>query len=148
MIFDTLSESERYASLHPLFQKAFDYAAGPLQKLAPGRYPIQGDDLYVMVSEGALRAREDAFPEAHDRYIDLQVVLRGRETYGWISRKRCFTPQGQFDRENDIIFFDDAPSTYVSLDTGEFALFFPEDAHAPLIGSGDVKKAVFKIKAR
>ncbi|MFR5871384.1 MAG: YhcH/YjgK/YiaL family protein [Alistipes sp.] len=87
--------------------------------------------------------------EAHDRYIDVQIPLRvrGEERFGWRPRERCILPRGEFDEAADIVFFDDKPSCYVSLHPGEFVVFFPEDAHAPLIGSGNVRKAILKIRA-
>ena len=136
MIVDTLSGSGRYDALHPRFKKAFDYAVARMDTLAPGKYAIDGDDLYIVISEGLLRPEQEAPLEAHDRYID-----------GWRPRERCILPRGEFDEAADIVFFDDKPSCYVSLHPGEFVVFFPEDAHAPLIGSGNVRKAILKIRA-
>ena len=48
--------------------------------------------------------------------------------------------------EKDVMFYDDEPSTYFTLDEGEIGIFFPQDAHAPLVGDGRVKKAVVKVK--
>ena len=45
-----------------------------------------------------------------------------------------------------VIFYDDEPSTYFALKAGEAAIFFPDDAHAPLVGDGHVKKCVIKVK--
>ena len=115
----------------------------------PGKYAIDGDDLYIVISEGLLRPEQEAPLEAHDRYIDVQIPLRvrGEERFGWRPRERCILPRGEFDEAADIVFFDDKPSCYVSLHPGEFVVFFPEDAHAPLIGSGNVRKAILKIRA-
>ena len=149
MIVDTLSGSGRYDALHPRVKKAFDYAVARMDTLAPGTYAIDGDDLYIVISEGLLRPEQEAPLEAHDRYIDVQIPLRvrGEERFGWRPRERCILPRGEFDEAADIVFFDDKPSCYVSLHPGEFVVFFPEDAHAPLIGSGNVRKAILKIRA-
>ena len=149
MIVDTLSGSGRYDALHPRFKKAFDYAVARMDTLAPGKYAIDGDDLYIVISEGLLRPEQEAPLEAHDRYIDVQIPLRvrGEERFGWRPRERCILPRGEFDEAADIVFFDDKPSCYVSLHPGEFVVFFPEDAHAPLIGSGNVRNAILKIRA-
>ena len=42
-------------------------------------------------------------------------------------------------------FFNDAPSTYFTILPGEFAIFFPGDGHAPLIGEGETKKIIIKV---
>ena len=52
-----------------------------------------------------------------------------------------------YDEKRDIEFFDCEPETWLTLQPGEFALFFPNDAHAPLVGGEkSIRKAVFKIR--
>jgi biofilm protein TabA len=35
---------------------------------------------------------------------------------------------------------------YFQLTDGQFGIFYPEDVHAPMIGEGEIKKLVFKVK--
>ena len=37
-------------------------------------------------------------------------------------------------------------NTFFQLTDGQFAIFFPEDVHAPMIGEGTIKKLVIKVK--
>ena len=37
------------------------------------------------------------------------------------------------------------PDNYVTVLPGEFVVFFPDDAHAPMIGTGVVHKVVIKV---
>jgi len=64
---------------------------------------------------------------------------------GWSPRSRCQRPHDQYDAEQDIEFFGDTPDTYVTVHPSEFAVFFPDDAHAPLIGTGEIHKIVIKV---
>ena len=73
-------------------------------------------------------------------------MLSGREGFGWKDRLRCAAPRGAMNTEKDVMFYDDEPSTYFTLGEGEIGIFFPQDAHAPLVGDGRVKKAVVKVK--
>ena len=41
---------------------------------------------------------------------------------------------------------DEIPDNYLSLGEGNLAIVFPSDAHAPLIGEGEIVKAVFKVR--
>src|SRR3989338_607102 len=144
MILSTLSEPGRYAALHPLFPRAFEFIRNTdLLALAPGRYPIVGEQLFVVVENIAGRTREAAKLECHRRYIDIQLVLEGTDEMGWKALTDCTQPVS--DYKEDIQFFHDAPETWIVAPPGAFCIFFPEDAHAPLVSAGHISKTIFKI---
>lgn len=146
MIFSTLSQSGRYAVLHPLFPRAFEYIRNTkLISLSPGCYPIVGDDLFAIVEHMPGRTRAEAKLECHRRYIDIQLVLEGVDEMGWKALADCHNPASEYSAEQDIRFFHDAPATWIATPPGAFCIFFPEDAHAPLVSTGQVRKVVFKI---
>jgi len=146
MIVDTLAQSERYRHLHPGFAAAFDFATScDIEALAPGRHVIDGDRLFVSIDHTEGRGRAEARLESHRRYIDIQLTIDGNEEIGWRPLSQCRTPAAPFDEPRDIRFYDDAPDSWVSVPRGRFAIFFPDDAHAPLGGTGLLKKAIFKI---
>jgi YhcH/YjgK/YiaL family protein len=144
MIFSTLSQSSRYAALHPLFPRAFEYIRNTdLLALAPGRYPIVGEQLFVIVENVAGRTREAAKLECHRKYIDIQLVLEGTDEMGWKALADCVQPVS--DYKEDIQFFYGAPAIWIATPPGAFCIFFPEDAHAPLVSNGNIRKVIFKI---
>ncbi|HEY6094501.1 MAG TPA: YhcH/YjgK/YiaL family protein [Gallionellaceae bacterium] len=146
MILSTLSQSDRYTALHPLFQRAFDYIRNTdLFALAPGRSPIVGEDLIVIVEHAQGKPQEHARLEAHRKYIDIQLVLEGDEVMGWKPLADCLNPVSEHSLEKDIRFFDDAPASWVAVPPDHFCIFFPEDAHAPLVGEGKIRKVIFKV---
>ena len=146
MIFSTLSQSDRYAALHPLFPRAFEYIRNTdLRALLPGHYPIIGDDLFVIIEHMQGRTRVEAQLECHLRYIDIQLVLDGVDEMGWKPLATCREPVEDYSAERDIGFFRDAPDSWIAVPPGAFCIFFPEDAHAPLVSSDYIRKAVFKI---
>lgn len=155
MIHDSLGRStEKYYGLHPLFRTAFEYIDSHLDELADpasdGRHPVMGDDLFLLVGSHPLRRQEEAALEAHDRYIDLQVMIAGAENFGWAQRTACVEPRGPFDEAGDIILYNDLPTSIATALAGEFVIFFPDDAHAPLIRpegvNGCSRKAIVKIR--
>lgn len=81
----------------------------------------------------------------HDKYIDLQVPLSGDEYFGAKPRKECGEAK-DINAGNDIMFFDDPVTETVHVKAGDSITFAPDTAHAPLIGTGRIKKAIFKIK--
>ena len=49
-------------------------------------------------------------------------------------------------KEEDCALYSDRPTTYVSLLPGQFVIVYPEDPHAPVIGSGKIRKLIAKVK--
>jgi biofilm protein TabA len=147
MIIDTLSNSERYHSLHKNFKTAFDYLNNTdLTALENGI--IEVADVKVIVSEDPGKTVESTLKsfECHNKNIDIQVCIRGHETMGWKPRKDCSQVEVPYNDERDYMFFSDKPDTYFSLKDGQFVIFFPEDVHAPMIGEGLIKKLVVKVR--
>lgn len=149
MIVDTLANAEAYFGLHPRLERAFTYLNNhDLSKLPLGRHLIDDDDIFINVQEVELKAPQDAPLEVHNTYIDIQVLIDGaeQERMGWRPRADCQRPTGDFDREKDVRFFSDPHRFEIGVRRGEFAIFLPEDAHAPMIGQGRVRKAIVKVR--
>jgi len=149
MIIDSLSNSSKYATLNPLFAKAFAYISSvDLASLEVGKFDIDGDNLRGIVSDknGTTAAESIAKFECHNAHIDIQVCIRGKETMGWKPRGTCVSPRGEYNAEKDVLFYEDAPDMFFGLTDKQFAIFYPEDVHAPMIGDGVIKKLVIKVK--
>ena len=98
-----------------------------------------------MVSKDYRRNKENALLEIHEKYINIQLVLEGTDNMGWKPKTSCVKPSGKYNRETDVQFFKDDPDNWITTKSGSFAIFFPEDAHMPLISSGPLHKVVVKI---
>ena len=146
MILDRLDHADRYAGLHLGFARALKF----LRQIEPaaiplGRTEIDADRIYAVAARVAARSRAEARLEAHRRYIDIQYVISGVDGMGWRSRSECSQPVAEYDPQQDIEFFADPAAAWVDVHPGELIIFFPEDAHAPLVGSGDIHKIVVKV---
>lgn len=147
MILDTLRNKEQYYVLCPRFQKAFEWIESQdLATLPTGRHTVDGDDIFVNVSELELRPREKAALEVHNEYIDIQVVIKGAEEFGWTPRSEVKNQREAFDATKDIGFYTETPKMFYTVHEGEFCILMPEDAHAPMLGSGPVKKLIVKVR--
>jgi biofilm protein TabA len=147
MIIDSLNNAQKYINLHPRFAKAFGYLQSvDLAAIEPGKYPIDGTDIHASVSAKEGVKQDAAKFEAHDHYIDIQVCPSGAETLGWKPREKCDDVKEAYNPEKDVTFFNDKPDTYFQLHEGQFAIFYPEDVHAPMIGEGVIRKLVVKVK--
>ena len=75
MIYDAIKNVGRYAGLGERFQSAFNYLQSTdLSRMPVGRYAIDGEDVYIMVQEIALKPWREGRWEAHCRYADIQIV--------------------------------------------------------------------------
>lgn len=148
MILDALTHSNRYLALHPLFACAFEFLRTTnVEALPPGRHAIQGDAIFAIVEACTGRTRAEAKLECHRRYIDIQLVLEGIDEMGWKPLAECVEPATEYDAARDIRFFNDVPASWIATPPGSFCLFFPDDAHAPLVSAGKIRKVVVKISA-
>ncbi len=146
MILDTLARGHHYVDLHPQFARAFGCLKElDLAALSPGRHEIDGERIYLLIDHVEGRGAAAARLEHHRRYIDIQVAIEGDELIGWMPVECCQDRDGEFDTERDVGFFLEEPHSWVTLRPGSFAIFFPADAHAPLAGTGPVKKAIMKV---
>lgn len=146
MIFDTLANADRYAALHPLFPRAFEFLRNTdLTALAPGRHVIEEERLFAIAENAPGRSREEARLECHRKYIDIQLVLEGSDEMGWKPLCDCHDPLADYSAAKDIQFFRDPPASWIATPPGAFCLFFPQDAHAPLVSKGTIRKVILKI---
>lgn len=102
-------------------------------------------DVIVKCEEPALMPRENVRLEAHRRFIDIHVPLKGTEIIGWAPVAALKHPQVPYCEESDVEFYGDAAHSLIHLHKGQLAVFFPEDAHAPNIGLGNHRKLCIKI---
>lgn len=148
MILDVVGGLGRYGAIHRLFPEAARFLArADLLELEDGHHKIRGEELYAIVMRANGKPAQDAQLEVHDRYIDIQVVLEGVESMGWKPRAACRSAVAEFDAEKDYQLFKDMPEAWVQVHPGQCAVFFPEDAHAPLVSPGAVHKIVVKVAA-
>ena len=148
MIIDTIENLGNYVALNPLFADVIAFLkSNDLQTMEPGKYPIQGDDLFLNLQVAKQRTKDTAFLESHIEMIDIQIPISAAETFGYTPL--CDLPAFEYNAEKDITKYGDTkPQTFVTLEPGQFAIFFPQDGHMPcIIDAPEIKKAIFKVKA-
>ena len=147
MVVDTLDNLEKYASLNPLFAQAIAYLKSTdLNVLEVGK-TVLDNDLVVNVQQTAPKTKEQAKLETHRLFIDIQIPLSGAEVMGYTAAKDCKPADAPYNAEKDITFFEGLADDYITVKQGMFAIFFPQDGHAPGITPAGVKKIVVKVKA-
>ena len=157
MIVSNLQHSARIEPLHPLFKQLFDYVKShDLLHTPCGRIELDGNNLFINnVNPTCVKASEQVL-EVHRNYIDIHILLEGKERIGWKAiedvnqLKQAYQEEDQlkqaYQEEGDCALYSDVPTTFVDLLPGQFAIVYPEDPHAPVIGEGKIRKLIAKVK--
>ncbi len=146
MILDVLEQWPRYRRMHSRFDAAFSWLAGQdWAATADGKHAIVGEEVFAIVASDAGRGREKSPLEFHQRYIDIQFVISGDEVIGWQYLPPESPLRASYKAEKEIGFLANPAPLWIPVQEGYFAILFPTDAHAPLAGSGPVRKAVVKV---
>ena len=147
MIVSNLQNSHRIEGLHPLFKTLFDYVkTHDLLHEELGRIEIDGDNLFINNVNPSCLEREKQLLELHHDYIDVHILLEGSETIGWKALEDLTTETKPYEKEGDCALYSDTPTIWIDLKPGQFAIVFPEDPHAPVIGEGKIRKLIAKVK--
>jgi YhcH/YjgK/YiaL family protein len=140
--------AEQYQRNKAAWDKAFAFMRdSDLANIKPGKYVIDGDNVYATITEGPEKEFDKSAWESHRKYTDLQYVIKGKEKIG-VAPVATATVTKPYDEAKDGANYT-AEGKYYVAEPGTFFLFFPTDAHRPNIkvdGYDTVKKLVIKIR--
>ncbi len=150
MITGSKDELMQFIPCHHRFEQAFKaLESHDLGAIACGKYPICGDDIFLIIQSYQTRELFEIAPETHRVYIDLQYMIEGAESFGYLEE---LLPKGNtYSPENDIEFHELQTCKSLELRKDQFVILFPGEAHLPcgnlVTGTeNSVKKAVLKIR--
>ena len=146
MVIDTLDNFGKYVGLNPLFADVEKFLKeNDLNAMEAGKHLIKDNDLFVNITTAKGRTPDAAVLETHIKMIDIQIPLDAPETYGYTPLYAL--PEAEYNAEKDITKYEGMAQSFVECQPGMFAIFFPQDGHAPCISMNpEIKKAIFKVK--
>ncbi|WP_072530820.1 YhcH/YjgK/YiaL family protein [Bacteroides ilei] len=145
MIVDKLENIEKYVSLNPLFVQAVEFLKSTdLDAHEIGKFVLKENELMVNFAQARPKTKEEAKLETHNDFIDIQIPLSGVEVMGYTPREEL--PEEEYNVEKDITFYKGLANDYLTIKPGMFAIFFPQDGHAPGITPEGVKKVIVKVR--
>ena len=148
MILDHIDNARIYSALGERLAEAIRCVRETdFSGIAPGRYEVDGDNLFFMVNEYATKNQQECELEGHRQYIDLQYMVAGSELIGYAARQK--QPASVNSEPEEDCWFYQGESSLFLLEEGMFAIFFPADLHMPCVRAQHerVKKVVVKIRA-
>ena len=144
MIIDKLENLEKYVALNPLFAQAVDFLKSTdLMAHEIGKEVLVEGKLTVNFALSRAKTKEEAKVETHDKFIDIQIPLTSPELMGYTPRAEL--PEEEYNAAKDITFYKGLAKDYVQVTPGMFAIFFPQDGHAPAVSPRELKKVIVKV---
>ncbi|MBE6312754.1 MAG: DUF386 domain-containing protein [Bacteroidales bacterium] len=146
MIHDVLENSALYENMNPNFKLVFEHLrTTDFENMPLGKYDLNRD-VRVIVSLANGRRVEDSQVEVHDEFIDIQMPVSTREMMGWMPRSELKELASKSYNSDDVTFYRETPTSFVTVMPHEFVIFFPSDGHQPCLLDGNVKKVVVKVR--
>jgi len=147
MIIDKLENIGMYASVNPLFAQAIEFLKSTdLNAHELGKVVLKEGELFVNFAAARPKTKDDAKIETHNNFIDIQIPLTGTELMGYMPRTDL--AEAEYNAEKDITFYPGHATDYLTVKPGMFAIFFPEDAHAPGVTEVELKKVIVKVRVK
>lgn len=146
MILARNKDAAAYRGIHPRLDRALDLLTDEfLASVGTETQKLEGNALYVTRFDYDTVPFEETFFEAHKKYLDIHVMVKGCE------RVDIANPEGLTLDENkgDFYGYHGAAEQSVLLRPGDFLVVFPGDAHRLKIAVDKpepVSKVVFKIQ--
>lgn len=150
MVFGNIRDLKDYSWLEEEVLKCFQYAEEhDLLGYEKGSHEINGEDLFVNIVEYETTTPENRFWEAHRKYLDLHLMLKGPEQIdvNFIDNME----QKEFVDKDDFLPLEGDANSHVVLEKGDFLLCYPKDAHRTAVAVDKpvvIKKAIFKIRIK
>ncbi len=135
----------RYAPIIPGLEEAVE-AVNALKSLELATVPLSGGNK-ILVQRGTTKAAQGQLLEAHREYLDIQYIVKGKETVGW-APVETLTLSGEFNAAKDKGMYS-GHCDFMDIAEGYCYVVYPEDAHMPgshLETPSDYCKLVIKLK--
>lgn len=145
MIVCPWKDIRRYAAVIPGLEDAMK-AIEMLDSLEPATIPLPGGNK-IVVQQGTTKAVQSQLLEAHREYLDIQYVVKGKETVGW-APVDTLVPADAFNVAKDMGMYR-GHCDFMEIQEGYCYVVYPEDAHMPcrhLESPSDYVKMVVKLK--
>ena len=148
MVLGTLQYPSRYIGLGEGVYTGLKHLLElDLNNLQPGKYEIDGDNIFFEVREIETVKPEEKYFEAHKNYLYIHITISGEEWFGYSDVKNL-EPKNEYDSEKDSAYYS-GRGVFLQSPPGHFILFMQNDAHKAGIyfnQQGTVKKILLKVK--
>lgn len=125
MVIDKWKNNSSYFALHPRMQEGMQFA-NSLTELPAGRYE-QEHGIFALVQVGETIDITSNPMECHHRFLDIQIVISGKETIEWEEVGET-KKETSYDNKKDVELRS-GKGRKLTVSEGEFYIMFPQDCH-------------------
>ena len=146
MIYDRLSNIEKYLGIHENLDLALTYIRDNLETM-PESIELKGQDVRAFFNEYETAPEEECFFEAHAKFADIQIMRSGAERIAVSSIDALTVTDAK--PENDFWALSGPEDVSIVLKPDSFLVVLPGDAHKLKCMLGKPKpvtKTVFKVR--
>ena len=105
MIYDRVQNIKQYKGVSANLDKAIEFLyATDFKTLNDGRNAVDGDRVFANIMSYETKDIEDAVKESHERYIDIHVMVSGKEQV-LVSDISDLDIVEKYTNENDCTFY-------------------------------------------
>lgn len=126
MIVDKLKNIRHYQSMIPNLDKGLEAIQGQMGRMEAGRHEFDGG--FFLVQKGETKPMSEGLFEAHQRYIDIQIVVSGNEDIAWAELDDSMNTV-PYDAVKDAAYYEAKETHSLHVSEGMFYVAFPHDAH-------------------
>ncbi len=145
MIFGNIKTFKNCGLCSTDLDKYLELLKGLDETCPEGRYELE-DGAYYLITKSVLSAPEGKLYEAHRKYIDIQYIIKGKESMGYADINSV-SEETPYKEDGDCALYK-GNGTMLSFEKGDFAVFCPSDAHMPSCGEGESYKAIIKVPVK
>ncbi|MGO4937956.1 YhcH/YjgK/YiaL family protein [Fundicoccus sp. Sow4_H7] len=145
MILDHIEHLKQYPDIYKKIDGVLQTVLTQQNYEVGQQYPF--DNGFYFFVEGETLAADFGEYEAHQKYLDIQILLEGNELLYW-SPIEALTETVAYDENKDITFFTGPSDHPFSITAGTAYVLFPWDGHKAgrhIVTPMTYKKAVIKI---
>ena len=126
MFFSSVHADDDLKRYPAAIQKAIEYAKNTdFSALEDGRQEIDGDKMYANLFHLTSKQKEEAHPELHKKYVDVQYWICGEELCGvapYNGVGKCIETR----EDDDLYLYDNVKNEFfIHATEGCYAVFFP-----------------------
>ena len=123
-----------------------------LTRLEPGRYDLEGDDLFYVVQDATPLTEEEIRPEAHFVYTDVHITISASERYSFSLPEAGLATTEKPVEGSDVAYYPTPTNeSFFKLNPGAFVVFWPGELHRTCLAVTDkatFRKVVIKVHSR